>query len=401
MSTIQNKFYRDNPQQLSLFVDEHESTIRLDLELQNFGVNSVHYKQLKEEVLKMQQIVVTTETVYYNNLAGMEMEANETMPLIAGLIVPKKYQRYISIRLDKKVVELLVNVGDKGYTKYWLEIAMAASSKYTLLIYQLISSWADKGGFTWTIKHFKEHLGIANKYENWKDLNARVIKPAYRELHEKANVWFEYNVEKKDNLPYKIIFKVVRGYYNVIEANTHNINEEPVQIMDVTTLNDREKECLEILRDNLLINDNNILGEIVSAKIDDFFKWWEVNENKLSKMSNPSSLLLYYLQMTPKQGWCPQRWILSNGEDRQKKHAEIWGRICINLEIYMDKPAVARWFHPLSIDSIDYSKKTVAVNAPNEDYVNWIEQPEHLKAFLNALEDEFKQRFIPEYLVLE
>jgi hypothetical protein len=397
LATIQNKHYRENPRQLSLFESQDDKTIQLDFELQEFGIDSTHYRDLKADIVQMQQYIVTRDTVYFNKIAGEEMEAEETMPLIASVILPKRYQRYLSLRIDKNVAELLINVGDKGYTKYWLEIAMSTSSKYTLLIYQLISSWVDKGGFSWTIKRFKEYLGIAEKYSNWNDLNARVIKPAYRELHEKANIWFEYNIEKKDGVPYKINVEIITGYYKILNAQD-TTNEELIQIIDNTLLNERERECLSILRDKLLINDRNILGEIVSKKIDDFFKWWGANANKLSKLNSPSSLLLYHLQMTAKQGWQSQRWIFTDGEERHEKYAEIWGRICTNMETDLDKSIVEKWFHPLTIQRIDYNNKGIEICIPNGLFYNTIED-KYLSEFLKALNHEFKMKIVPTYII--
>jgi plasmid replication initiation protein len=77
----------------------------------------------------------------------------------------------------------------------------------------LISSWKSKGGFTISIADFREMLMLGDKYPTYKDLKARVIKPAQDELFEKADCWFNCNTRdfeiRKGRTVTQLHFKVI------------------------------------------------------------------------------------------------------------------------------------------------------------------------------------------------
>ena len=65
-------------------------------------------------------------------------------------------------------MDVLLNV-DKGFTQFIKEIAFNASSKYTIRLYMLISSWKNKGGFSIDMGKFRKWLKLENKYNDYKD----------------------------------------------------------------------------------------------------------------------------------------------------------------------------------------------------------------------------------------
>lgn len=397
IDTIQNERFRSDPQQLSIF-EEPGDNIQLDFKLSSFGVDNTNYRKLKEDIVAMKNFLVIQDTVYFNKNLNQEVEAEEVMSLISSVLLPKKFDRHISIKINKKVATSLVNVGNKGYTKYLLEVAMETSSKYTLLIYQLISRWKDKGGFSWTIENFRKQLGLTEKYESFRDLNKRVLLPAYRELFERADLWFEYNVEKKDGVAHLINFKIVKGYVTTSGRQTDSFFETDkkiTKVLEITSL--KQQEALFILRDQLLISNVNLLGEIIGEKLDDFYKWWNINKTKLEKQTTPSSLLLYFLKMTKKQGWIEQSWAIENIIG---KHKEKWKDVCDRLLNFIDKSDVKNYYCRLSVTGmtkLGNGTTKLTLSSPNRNIVEYIER-HHLDKFKSVLIEVFGPVFI-EYAI--
>lgn len=393
---------RKDPLQLPLFNDpEDNEYIQMDFELSEFGVDPTNYRNLRAALVKMQSYYVWQDTVYYNKLVEKEIEAIETMPLIAKVLMPKKYERYFSIKISKDVAQQLIKIPKEGYTKYILEISMRSSSKYASLIYQFLGEWRDMDGTSITIENLKKKLGLSGKYKKWTDFNTKVIRPAYEELYENADIWFEYEPIKKDGEYYKINFKIVRGYLKVLKnPDDLRLVEEDNDIiftLDISNFTQKEKQCYEALKYKLLINDDNIIGQIISEKVNDFFAWWDVNSKKLDKIDNPAGSLLYYLKMTLKFGWTPQKWIIESTQLRQEKatlnpdYSEKWQRICDMLVLKLGRSVVDTWFNSLYI--LDIKDKIITLRAPSKFVYEYIES-NYIDDLGDVLRDVFKDEGI-------
>ncbi|MBE6246355.1 MAG: replication initiation protein [Bacteroidales bacterium] len=211
--------------QLSLFGDMG-GNVSLEIPYKDLGVGPDQYNTVKPLIKKLCSIPVEVETI--------NPKTGEPRWTIAGLIakahVEKKYSRHCIIEIDRDILKLFYQA-DKGFTKYIKEIAFNATSKYTIRMYMLVSSWREKGGFSIRLNKFRKVMNLGRKYKDYKDLYRWVIRPAYEELFEKANCWFEvaevYN-SMSDKEPYKLNFKVVRA-----------------------VVTQKEKEFLEIQRRNI------------------------------------------------------------------------------------------------------------------------------------------------------
>lgn len=97
------------------------------------------------------------------------------------------------VEIEKEVAKRLMETekNERGipinYTRLAYEIIMRSKNKYTPRIYEMISSWKKKGGFVIALDEFRSRLMLGDKYTTYKDLKARVIKPAYDELYDKAD----------------------------------------------------------------------------------------------------------------------------------------------------------------------------------------------------------------------
>jgi len=191
---------------LELFSELNSDRVSFSIPTKEFGIQASNYNTLKECLKKLATIPVEIDA---------KDPSGKDCWYIGGLFeayLPKRYERSVKIVMKKDVAMMFVNV-DKGFTRFMKEIACEADSKYTIRMYFLISSWKDRGGFSITIDKFKKWLNIKNKYPEFKDLYKRIIRPAYEDLFEKADCWFEVaEVYKEDQTePYKLNFKVIKG----------------------------------------------------------------------------------------------------------------------------------------------------------------------------------------------
>lgn len=188
--------------QLSLFKDD--SKVEITLVLSNF-CNSANYKEFIQSVRLMASALIKFPDRKGSNGLIYGGEGH----LISSIHYPKvKHKKEILICLDKAVVEDLLIIKN-GYTRFSYEIILTAKNKYTGRIYQLICRWRDTGGFRLKYSDLRSMLSIdEDKYKTWKDFKKRVIVPVQAELTERADVWFEVELEKGENSKY-LNFKVI------------------------------------------------------------------------------------------------------------------------------------------------------------------------------------------------
>ncbi len=379
---IKNKHYRENPDQLNLF-QKNENLIQLDFRLSDFGVSNSNYKMLLENIYDMQKLIIKNDVVYFNRIEQKIMEAEARNCLIYKITTPKKYERYISLEITKEVAQILINI-DSGYFQYFIEIALKANSKYVLLIYQFISSWKDKGGCSINYKNFRKELGVEDaEYKDWYDFNRRVLEPAYYWLHEKADVWFEYDIEKKDGEVHKINFKIIKGYIKIDNKVLDNKNEDVILTLDFNQLSELEKKSLSILRTTLLIEEPHLLGEIIVNNHEKFTNWWKVNKDKLNEKSNPSGSMLTYLKLTSKCGYTPRKWEIIEFNYKQK-----WEEVINILKNTIPEEAINNAFKLCSIININNQKRLVTLLVPNNYIRNTLDDIQ-IKPFNGAFNQVF------------
>ena len=124
---------------LDLF-GERESVL-INIEYRELGITSNKYTIAREVAMKMITTPVSFDII--NPLTGEK--AWYCTGLISSVLIPKKKNsRSFSVEIKREIMDVLLNV-DKGFTQFIKEIAFNASSKYTIRLYMLISSWKNKG----------------------------------------------------------------------------------------------------------------------------------------------------------------------------------------------------------------------------------------------------------------
>lgn len=252
--TIEESINKESVEQLVLFQEFQKSDkIKLTIPTANFGVEPGNYPKLKNCLKQLATIPVELDAK--DPITGAD--AWVVKGLLQAYIPKGTYQRNITIEIDKDIAKLLVNV-DKGFTKYMKEIAISSESKYTPRIYMLISSWKDKGGFSITIHKFRNWLKLEKKYSAYKDLYKRILRPAYEELHEKADCWFEVNeiCREDEKEPYKLNFKVIKASLSAAEKEWFETQRKNIEGILYRHMGLRGKDLEEVLKQ---INFSNVI----------------------------------------------------------------------------------------------------------------------------------------------
>jgi len=104
------------------------------------------------------------------------------------------------------IIEVALSTWSIPYLLYWGNgvggtifnkiTALTLSSQYTKRIYKNCKRWEDKGGFSLSIKEFREMLCLDNFYSKNANLKARILEPAKKELSKNADIYFDYTFEK-------------------------------------------------------------------------------------------------------------------------------------------------------------------------------------------------------------
>lgn len=178
--------------QLSIF-DKFDKSIRFDLSLKDITKDPTAYSNVKDAISKIAEINVKIPFKDENG-KGYHISTSLITALIPDVA---DYKTVINIKIEKSIAEYLVQI-PKGkqrlpeqYTRYMYEVAINAASAYTIRIYQIISSWKNKGGFRVSYKEFRELLNIKpDAYTKYYDFKKRILLPAQADLFQKADCWF-------------------------------------------------------------------------------------------------------------------------------------------------------------------------------------------------------------------
>lgn len=118
--------------------------------------------------------------------------------LITGWIASAEYipeKGEVEIVLDPKLKPYLLKL-KKEFTTYALKNVLKLKSTYSVRIYELLKQYEKIGKRVISLEALKSMLKIENEYKSYRDFRRRVLLPAYKELKEKTDIYFEYKERK-------------------------------------------------------------------------------------------------------------------------------------------------------------------------------------------------------------
>lgn len=129
---------------------------------------------------------------------------------------------YIVVEISTWAIPYLLYWGKGvGGTIYQKAIAVKLSGRYAKRLYKICCRWQDQGGTSMNLLEFRKMFKIEDKYKKIVDLKRRVLEPAKEELKKKADLYFEYELDKIQSRSYNhISFKIFSQKAPKPEENT-------------------------------------------------------------------------------------------------------------------------------------------------------------------------------------
>lgn len=134
-----------------------------------------------------------------------------------AVLIPKvkiyKDEKELGFFMDKEVIEVFQQhlEGKKEFSPLNLTLMKKAKGFYSQRLYELLRSWSgEKRELVMSLKTLKEKLGITDRksYDEYKNLNKAVLKPAIEEINKKFNMEVTYTAIKSGNRTTKVEFKI-------------------------------------------------------------------------------------------------------------------------------------------------------------------------------------------------
>lgn len=153
--------------------------------------------------------------------------------------------------IDIKVVKVLNQYHQKGYTPIDLALTKKANGFYSVRLYELLRSWCNtKRIIEISLVDLKATLAIEHvkSYDNFANFRIKVIDKAIEEIKEKMNMEVTYEVTKKNRKVNTIIFKVVDygpRHYD-FSNKLSSLSEQNKNIMQVSIKSPRDYEMQAI-----------------------------------------------------------------------------------------------------------------------------------------------------------
>lgn len=119
--------------------------------------------------------------------------------MVATVLVNTAVHEYgsniVKLTISKMAIPYILYIG-QGFTELQGTIALGLKSIYTKRLYEMCCRWKDRGGFMITLDEFKKMLGIEKKYKQLGQIRERILDFSQKELKEKSDIWFEYDLQK-------------------------------------------------------------------------------------------------------------------------------------------------------------------------------------------------------------
>jgi plasmid replication initiation protein len=116
----------------------------------------------------------------------------------------------------------------KRFTLYLVTVFLRLKSRYSTQIYERLKMREDLRRLSLSVEALRRGLSIENKYSKFSDLKRSVLEKARKEMKEKADIYFTYRINRKNNSPQSVDFfihdndpvirKIVEGDNNIPET---------------------------------------------------------------------------------------------------------------------------------------------------------------------------------------
>ena len=174
------------------------------------------------------------------------------LPLVSRFYVHDSNK--LTIGIDEDLAPYLIELREKFTQLEVIEVA-TLSSQYAKKLYMLLKTIEFKGGGTHSLKEIHDALGTTEikTYQTFKEFNRTVLKPSFKEINEKSDIYVEWETIRHSRKVGAIEFKVIKNpshqpKLEIVEPITDEIPHEIRVFLDAYGFND------DSFIENLLIN---------------------------------------------------------------------------------------------------------------------------------------------------
>ena len=273
-----------------------------------FEDNTTHYTYLRQLTEKLMTRVLKIWDLKRKTLLQINWLSSAEYHFKEGII---------ELCFDPKLKPFLLKLKEK-FTAYSLQIAVKFNSAYSIRIYELLKQYEKIGERTISVEELREFLGIKKEeYRRYNDFKRYVILKAYKELKEKADIYFEFEEKKKGRKIEEIVFYIYKNpnfkedtqeirdnkktKIKVVIAEEKNQTEEKKP-----TLRIQNEELFEKIKEYTNLTDERI-KRIFSIYDEDYIKkifYLTLEKYKEGKIDNMTAFFLAglkenYLKLSP------------------------------------------------------------------------------------------------------
>lgn len=117
----------------------------------------------------------------------------------------KKGSGTVTAKFNDDMSPFLLRLKER-FTLYLVTVFLRLRSRYSTQIYERLKMRQDLRRLSLSVKALRRELSIENKYSKFSDLKRSVLERARKELKEKADIYFTYRINRKNNSPQSIDF---------------------------------------------------------------------------------------------------------------------------------------------------------------------------------------------------
>ena len=141
-----------------------------------FGKTNALNKELKKAI----RGILEKPLEYWNQEKGIL--------LIASVITSAEIdvnKRQVKFTINESLGKILTHAKEK-YSRYNFEVMLKLNSRYSKRLYLHCNAWRKTGVWEVQLDKLRKMLGVTDKYEQFFDLNTKILAPAFQEINEKS-----------------------------------------------------------------------------------------------------------------------------------------------------------------------------------------------------------------------
>lgn len=265
---------------------------KMDLEIVKdiIGAKTVNSKRLKDELWKLTKIDVEYNIFKKDKVVGWRKFGLLTNDL--KIDYDEDGKAFFKYKLSETVEENLVK--PNIFAKIDLAMIKGLSSKYAVILYELLEDYKKVNVPYMTIEEFREFMGVEeDKYKMVADLKKRVIEVIKDEINEKTKFTVSYEFKKK-------MRKIIGIQWTIIDVDDSKQDKALERLEFIKKVRNTYKEGDIIIKAentvnhvNLVMGKNGLLNRLKpgtnksqtykKAKADELWTWLFENSETMEK----------------------------------------------------------------------------------------------------------------------